>query len=303
MKHVYLAVILAACGGGASGTTLFDGPTSGNVAVADGTVYFTTYGNAGNHLLAVPLAGGEAVEVSPDPAPAAAFPGNLMIVDDRAWWSATGTVIAADLDTGEREIVAELPPASSLGANLAVDDQFVYAAGIDLLKIPRAGGAITTLLEGNSATSITVADGELLFIEGGLVVALDIETATRRELDTGSPFLFSVVYDAATDTALAINERELFRFELATGQPLETLSLETGEAYIGMLVDRGQIYGWRSVEHQPLCDLVRISTTTGDVEQLATGGCGQLALDGNTLVAAGVETSAKDGAIVRFDLD
>lgn len=301
-----LVVSLAACSGGFDGTTLFEGPLAGNVAVSDGTAYVTTNSFLGNDLYAVPIAGGEAVLLD-DTDTDFLLTSLMTIADRRAVWGVMPTtgessVVAVSLDTGVREtLTAFAPSTNQFVAGVVADADHFYASGPQLLAIPHAGGEVRTL--GEKAGRLVVGRGELLFVEGGAVLALDTATGTTRRFESDSQDLLSTTFDPDASRVFAFDDSTMYSFDYDSAELLDSVGIDGGQ-YFMQLFAGGDSYGFRSDNdtHTADCDLVRIDAG-GEVEELANGGCGQIAIDGPSLVVANIDTSRRTGNLVRYSLD
>lgn len=149
-----------------------------DMALGPDAVYFTT----GSEVMSVPLAGGATQPL----AIAQRGAGPLVLDSNTLYWtnsgsfdgsSASGSVVAYDLDGGTVTILA---PGQDAPGALTVDGTHVYyvaggspsgdggISSVNLLSIPRAGGAATVVARGLAAKGpVAVAGGVLAFATSG----------------------------------------------------------------------------------------------------------------------------------------
>jgi hypothetical protein len=165
--------VMQADSGGANPVQLAGGQDGSNGIATDGTnVYWTTNATNPAPVLQVPVGGGTIVTLATAP------PGNSIAVNSTTvFWTVSGAVLSVPIGGGTVSTVAmdETVPEDGVPDTLAADDDPVYWSTVfqlpngvttgDLLKVPAAGGTITTLSSGGRPSGVTLDAANLYWVD------------------------------------------------------------------------------------------------------------------------------------------
>ena len=155
-----LAALIAGAGcgdAGREGAPLYEGDVwGGNLAVADGRVYFTTFGHGAAHdhaVWSVPAGGGEPTLIWHG-APDRLFGYGMAVHDGDVFWSqddaGAPAVFSAPIGGGARAALGSFTETQAPAANVTVDDDWIFAGSAhQILRIPRRGGPAVIVYTGD----------------------------------------------------------------------------------------------------------------------------------------------------------
>ncbi|HUS32549.1 MAG TPA: hypothetical protein VMZ53_28805 [Kofleriaceae bacterium] len=174
MRRWWVAMMLAACGDNVDSQAT--GIWGANLAVADDTIFFTTYAEGPDKtdhaVWARPLVGGPDRKLWQG-APDGAFGTGMAVFDGRVYWPAwegisegeMPIIASAPSDGGERTIDGALPSRNEVSGGVIVDATGIYAAQSDAVtRLDRGGGGTTVLHSGTPGIRWIARDSGSLYV-------------------------------------------------------------------------------------------------------------------------------------------
>jgi hypothetical protein len=149
---------------------------SPRTVAVDGTqVYWGNFGAGDTTIRKAPRTGGPVVLL----ADAAGSPVELAVDDDRVYWVSYGTRALYSVSKSGGAPVLLAPGAAGVGAaagshGLALDAQHVYwLDSFRISRVPRAGGAVMVVFEGDALAGLASGSSALYFGRGDQVLRID----------------------------------------------------------------------------------------------------------------------------------
>lgn len=231
-------------------TLLYEGDVwGGNVAVADGMVYFTTYGDLGLHaVLGVPTCGGEPSVVWSEEN-TGLFGKGMAVDGGEVFWSQAvvdggGDLVGAAVFRsptmgGARMLVGPFsgPEAPYSGIRLVGDT--VYAASfLEVVSVPRGGGEVTVVYDGAVEWGTVVQDGRLYLTSADRLLALTLPAGAPQQL-AQLPAPASGSFDVDETHAYVATGDTLWKIPLTGGTPT---ALAQGTAMTHAVAGPDEVY-------------------------------------------------------------
>lgn len=299
--RIACVVVLAACtGGGESQAELFRGDVwGGNIAASDGMAYWTTYNEGGEvpneiGLYAAPL-DGSAGAVRLSVGNSHGIPGfGMAVAGGRVFWSgalgngASGAGVFGDsITSGDRTQVAQFSTGEA-PRGVAVDSQFVYASGSELIRIPLAGGAQETI--GSPVHWLAHVDDELILERDGVISRRTSATGDEQVLTTVAGVTGNLVIDGNTIYVPAT--AAIIKIARDTGM---TSTLEVGGMVSEIAVAGDVVFAFRQIETS---EIVRLPASGGPTELVVAdpGALGSMVIADRDLLYARCSCGPVGGA-------
>jgi hypothetical protein len=318
MLVVGVALSVTACGGDASdccapsthGLTLFRGRVwGGNLAVADGVVYFTTYtGDPIEHaVLSVPVSGGEPTTVTVSGR--GTFGNGMAVRNGRVYWlqnadvyAGQGAIYGATLPQGELMTVSSFSTPAVPRCGVAADDAWIYAATTDeIVRVPLDGGDAATLYSGAIVWGTVLRERNLYFIGDGALGRVNLDSGLAELLAPIDGLGAFGPFDVDADAAYVPAENGILRVPL-DGSAAVALTRDVGTA-VAVVASTDDVFAIAGIGTDKGSYIVRVPKSGGAAVPVHEGstGIGSLALHDTTLYAAYCCGDA-GGEVVRFDL-
>lgn len=277
----------------------------GNLAVADGRVFFTTFdhGDELDHAVWSVATDGGVPTLLWHGAPGAIFGYGMAVDDDEVFWSQnadlTNAVLSAPIGGGARTERGRFTTAQAAYTGVVVDADWIFAGSWDqIIRIPRQGGDAEVIFE-SSVDWIDRDGGPLYFTGRG--------TLQRFAADGGAPAQVAAIAGAAQ---FAIVGDVAY---VAAADAVWTVSLEGGAPTV---LASGLVNPWRiaagsdAVFTTTMDDdgvaVLRVPLDGGPVETVYRTriSAPQMVVDGNQLYLAFCcddDASIGGGQVVRLD--
>lgn len=281
------------CAASMTPTLLYEGNVwTGNVAVADGMVYFTTYDEVDLHsVLRVPTCGGEPSVVWSE-ANTGLFGQGMAVDGGEVFWSQAvkdgggvlvgAAVFRAPITGGARTLVGSFSSPWAPYSGLRVVGDTVYAASlVEVVSVPRGGGDATVVYDGAVQWGTVVKDGRLYLTGEDRLLALTLPAGAPQEL-AQLPAPVAGAFDVDETHAYVAAGDDLWKIPLAGGPPT-SLAKATAMGYA--VAGPEDVYAFANGDSGRV--VLRVPKAGGAAETLAeVGPAGAMTLDGADLYVA-----------------